>query len=1104
MSTTTATPTQPSSYHNHPDKLEQQAASTAIHTSRETSSKPSSSSVLDEDGRLSSASAALSLKYARAQDLPSFPSTGGVQLASAGAAASLADSNKRTFEHWKPGSIPAANHAANIAKDYEMDPIWKPELSRAGSQAAAAAHKEATPVEIWKASESEHGHSAASSALQNQKSPPAITERTVSSDAREKALLAARKSLSSGRRRADSAPIRPQPQSPNPHAGWAQKAAMSSHRGGAPGSPSTPGTAAFDAARIQNMAKNNISRQMYTSNPPVAIEVEEKKRQDTLRASAIAMARKMYAIQQEQIDSAKGIHRSESHYAAHTARQRALSDAAAQPATVKEPPRYENLEDAARKLAHERLARIHDEHAEYRQYYGAQPPPKQSRLSLRRPARPPVSPRRNSSSDSDEEQSRKIRAQMSVFQSKLAEVDDKKRQADRDALLAAAHKNVTARLNAMDEKVFSETGKTSPHQRELWERQARERAQRESDDRLINVGKVNIGGGKYLDQSEIDAIARARLQPTLDEISEKAEQQRARDEEIRLEQERIKAEAAAEKKRLADVKAEQKAVADREKAETKAKLAEEKRLRQEKEHEDRRVRNEQKATEKKARDEAAAAEKERKRGEKEENKQSTPSKPRLFPSFISKGATAGVAGGTAAAAVVETTGDGIGAAAKTATSPLHGTDVRAAPGTEDVAVTGDTVHDQVTLDPAEAAYAVAAASDDEDSDDGKTKPAQQESTTRRLSEDDVDPRDVTGTTLTTAPATDTTQAFEPISPTSPTSPSKRDSRMKSWFKKKLKSGSKAENDIGEKPVFSSETTPAKPAEPLKEEENRLSSDSARDVALAGKSDNETDDLYGAGDKSRERVSPVNIHAATTNEPKSSEQRSRSISPVSSTLSEDPFVIAADVASSRYSAENSNSKRNSGADHLATVEDSDDEPRGRKGFRERFLKKVIPGRDKDKQKPAVTEAAPTSAAVAPISEQTETKPAKSSDVEQQTTVATESPSSHNTEPFQEKTQEPSTTSIEPATTVTTRATTPSLSDTVTNGGDDDFEEARDTFDEGALESNRPKIIDVSKAQQLKPELVDVTSPTGVTKKSSASPVGSRHSGTGGGSRFTEEL
>lgn len=557
------------------------AASAAIRESRGSTRKRSSSSVLDQDGRLSSASeckprrrrtttccltvvtgAALSLKYARAQDLPSYPSTGGVKLASAGAAASLAESNKKPFEHWTPGNIPAANTAASKAKDYEMDPLWKPELSEAGSRAAIAAHRDTAPVDIWRAPETEHGNSAATSALQNQTSPPAITERQVSSDGRQKALLAATKSMSSGRRRAESAPMPPQPKQVN--SAWALKAAGSVHGRKPSGtsntsSPQSTDLLGADAARVQNIARNNVSRQMYTSNPPVAIEVEEKNRQDTLRASAVAMARKMYAIQQAQIDEAKGIHRSDSHFAAYTARKRAQSDAANQPVN-EELPRYENLEEAARRLAHERLARLHDEHAEYRQYYGQQSPPKQSRLSLRR-GRRTSNLQRDDDSDSDEEQSRKIRSQMSIFQSKLAEVDNKKRQADRDALLAIAHKNVTARMNAIDEKVFGETGKTTPQQREMWERQARERAQRESDDRLLHVGKVHIGGGKYLEQSEIDAIAKARLQPTLDEITEKAEQQRARDEELRQEQERIKAEQEAEKTRLAQEKAEQRAAA---------------------------------------------------------------------------------------------------------------------------------------------------------------------------------------------------------------------------------------------------------------------------------------------------------------------------------------------------------------------------------------------------------------------------------------------------------------------------------------------------------------------------------------------------------------
>jgi hypothetical protein len=96
----------------------------------------------------------------------------------------------------------------------------------------------------------------------------------------------------------------------------------------------------------------------------------------------------------------------------------------------------------------------------------------------------------------------------------------------------------------------------SPQQRELWERQARERAQRDSDARMINTGRIHVGGGKYMDQSEIDAIAQARLQPTLDDITDKAEKQRALDEENRLEQERIKAEALKEKQRQAEIKQE--------------------------------------------------------------------------------------------------------------------------------------------------------------------------------------------------------------------------------------------------------------------------------------------------------------------------------------------------------------------------------------------------------------------------------------------------------------------------------------------------------------------------------------------------------------------
>jgi len=473
-------------------------------------------------------------------------------MSSAGAAASLADSNKHSVDIWKPGQIPAANKAALLAKDYEMDPLWHSEPSAAGSKAALLAQRDSKGVNIWKATGTPEGQSAAGQAM-SFKPPGAITERDVSASDHRKALQAATGAMTQGRNRADSAPP-----APPDNSAWALKAATQSQKiKQQPLGEFTRGDPGFEAARIQNASKN-VNRQMYGSAPPVSIEVEEKRRQDMLRASAVAMAQKMYAIQQTHIDSAKGVARSDSHRAANSARNRALSDASNAPANnVAAAPQYVGLEEAARRLAQERLSKLHDEHAEYRQYYnGTAAPPPRSRMSMRGHRRKP-----STQDDSDdEEQSRKIRSQMSIFQEKVAEVDIKKRQADRDALLVAAQKNVQARMTAMDEKVFQETGKSTPRQQEHWEQAARERAQKDSDERMVNHGRVHIGGGKFMDQSEVDAIARARLQPTFDEINEKAEKQRARDEEIRLEQARLKAEADQEKARQAALKAEMRAI----------------------------------------------------------------------------------------------------------------------------------------------------------------------------------------------------------------------------------------------------------------------------------------------------------------------------------------------------------------------------------------------------------------------------------------------------------------------------------------------------------------------------------------------------------------
>lgn len=221
--------------------------------------------------------------------------------------------------------------------------------------------------------------------------------------------------------------------------------------------------------------------------------------------------------------------------------------------------RFVNLQEAAQKLAQERLAKLNTEHSknrDYRDYYSGQDSyrggavgPSNSanfgKLSMRGRAR-----RRASSDgdlDEDREQSNKIRAQMSIFSSNLTQVDQQKRTKDREALIAAAQRNVTKQLHGMDEKVFADTGKVSSSLLSEWEVKAHAAAQANSAERMQNHGMVHIGGGKYISQSEIDKVAARNVQPVLDEINEKAADERERQAALKMEHER-EAAVAAEKK----------------------------------------------------------------------------------------------------------------------------------------------------------------------------------------------------------------------------------------------------------------------------------------------------------------------------------------------------------------------------------------------------------------------------------------------------------------------------------------------------------------------------------------------------------------------------
>jgi hypothetical protein len=541
------------------------------------------------------------------------------------------------------------------------------------------------------------------------------------------------------------------------------------------------------------------------------------------------------------------------------------------------------------------------------------------------------------------------------------------------------------------------------------------------------------------------------------------------------------------------------------------------------------VRTEQKSTEKKARDEANAAEKERRRAEKQEKTGGEPGRSRFLPGFLGRGGVAAGAGaGAAVAAGAEATADAVGGGAKTvAAAGVPGTS--GAPATESVEPTGQTVHDKVTVDPTEpeaeefamdptqAAHAVATAEAEDDVGDS-AKPQE----TTRAPEDEVSPKDNVGAGLY-AGTSPTEGITSPISPTTPASPSKRNSRVKSFFKR-IRGSSKAENEYApDSPATATATTeskdrmvdPAPTSDPIKEE-NADASDSIRDVAFAGRSDHETDDMYGGSAKPTGRVSPLHDDEAapTSNAANTAgvgHAKERDVSPASDTssLSEDPFVIAADVASSKYSTEHgTGSKRNSGYDQVAQLSDDDEEPRGRKGFRERFLKKVIPGRDKDKRQPGgFSSSAVGSSAAA------QTNPAATPTVSQATAEDTTGAPQSRTEPETKesaptegippftgdeeseiprtKVQEPSTTSTEATgNTTVTGATTPALTHAQTNGDDDeDFEEARDTFDEG-------RIVSASKVDGGSARIVDASSPM--------SPVGSKSRTSGEGSRFTEAL
>ncbi|KAM3414797.1 hypothetical protein BST61_g9946 [Cercospora zeina] len=552
------------SAHQHDDKLASQASTAALLATgarkgdRTRNSSIQSESVLGPDGRLSSKSAATSLKYANAQDLPSFPSSGNVSG--------------------------GAGKAAMLAKDYKMKDLWQPEQSLAGSKAAVLAAGKGGKLDLWQASASADGQSAATLAFRNKALSPEAYGGN-SADNKSKALLAATKSTQQSRARATSSPSAPPELYPDQANSTknALNAATVSHSQSVRDGWSSD---ANQAARVTHLGEN-VSGKMFTSAPDW--QYEEEKHQAALKASAITMAKSLYANQNRD----KMLLEPDGSDVAG-ARSAARNQALAHPDVKQEALQYLSLQDQAHKLAAERLAKIDKdmEGKRFREHYGYSDDKSKklsSRISLRSSGKEPRGRRQRASSEGtrgrfdsdsdsdDERQAGRIRAQMAGLSSATKQVDAKKQQEDRAKLLAAAEKRVSARMNDMDSRVYRDTGKVSPAMMEAWEAKAREKAEKERQERALNPGKTHIGGGQFMDQKDIEAIAAARLKPTLDEISSSAAERRQRDEELRIEKDKQqtakmeqKIERQQEKERQKAVKNELKESAKREKAEEKA------------------------------------------------------------------------------------------------------------------------------------------------------------------------------------------------------------------------------------------------------------------------------------------------------------------------------------------------------------------------------------------------------------------------------------------------------------------------------------------------------------------------------------------------------
>ena len=513
---------------------------------------------------------------------------------SANSAANLANRYHKDFKYWTPDQSSSANKAATLASHAKGPELWKAQQSQAGASAATLAAKKGVPEisaagvlasQVPTGTNRSASMRAATGAMSSSRAPPPVQPKTEDYPDQANAASNALKAATTMAKRS---------QTTQPRGGLTSDSMPIEETG-----------AHINASTIVPAAQQSANRDVAAAMG----QTQDDNRQAVLRAASLSMAKRMYAEQTRKGDTT-------ALSAARTVRGRASFDSD----DGKTPITYGGgLEEAARKAATERLAKLHDEHAAYRTYYGAEQPVNRRTSMMGR--------RRAGSEDlSDEAQARKIREQnRSLFQDKLSLVDDKKRDSDRSALLAAAQRNVKKQMAALDDQHAMDTGHVPPSLLADWNAKAQATALENQKARNVNHGKVHIGGNTFMEQRDVDAIAAANVAPTLTEINEKAERHRQMEEDIRATELARKQESEAKRKEDALTKEDQRQQRDAEKLQAKVDKDEQKRRERGTKEELRKAHEDMKAHERAQKEEEKrlkAEKKDAERREKEELKRS--------------------------------------------------------------------------------------------------------------------------------------------------------------------------------------------------------------------------------------------------------------------------------------------------------------------------------------------------------------------------------------------------------------------------------------------------------------------------------------------------